>query len=427
MKIYHLLLHAYPASFRHEYGGEMRAVFERERRQTHGAVSLAILWLSTVVEIAVNATAVHFDILRQDVAYTARMLRRSRGFAVTAVSIVALGIGATTAAFSVTDFVLIRPLPFPDPERLVKLWQRSQGYSRMELSPANYRDWKKASTAFERIGSYHALDVNLIDSGEPMRVEGASVSADLFPTLGIEPMIGRSFTDGDDREGAPGTTILSYRLWQTRFGGDTSIVGRQVSLDNESFTVVGIMPREFRFPTSDALLWTPLRFNEQNYADRNDNWLYAVGLRHGVTLQNARAEMDVIAAQSRQQYPKENANVGAAVFRFSDDVSSQAKLLLIALSGAAACVLLIACANLANLLLARALGRRRELAVRTAMGAGRERMIRQLMTESLLLAAVGGVLGVGVALAAVPLLNRPCLRRCRSPARRPSISACCSS
>ena len=167
------------------------------------------------------------------------------------------------------------------------------------------------------------------------------------------------------------------------------------------------MPREFRFPSSEAQLWTPLRFTEQNYVDRGDNWMIAVGrLRSAVTVEQARAEMELIAAQSRQQYPKENANVSAAVIRFSDDVSQQSRLLLIALCGAAGCVLLIACANLANLLLARALGRRRELAVRAAMGAGRERLIRQLMTESLLLASVGGALGVMIAVTAVPLLNR---------------------
>ncbi len=312
-----------------------------------------------------------------------------------------------TAAFSVTDFVLIRPLPFPNPDRLVKLSERTLGYSTMELSPANYRDWTKANGSFASIGSYHSLVANMLGSGAPLRVEGASVSADLFPTLGVEPLVGRLFTDADDREGAAGTTLLSYRFWQTRFGGDPAVVGQQMTLDNESFTVIGVMRPEFRFPSADALLWTPERFGEANYQDRDDNWLYSVGrLRPGVTLEQARAEMDVAAARSRQQYPKENANVSASVYQFSDDVSPQSRLLLIALCGAAGCVLLIACANLANLLLARALGRRRELAVRAAVGAGRERMIRQLMTESLLLAGIGGALGVVLALGAVPLLNR---------------------
>ena len=407
MRAYNLLLLFYPASFRHEYGGEMRALFARRVRDAGGPIARAALWLSTIAEVLGNAFLVHVDLLRQDVHYTARMLKRAPGFAVTAVLIVALGIGATTAAFSVTDFVLLRPLPFPQAERLVKVWETAPGYGRVELSAGNYHDWKRASTVFESIGLYHLFAGNLVGASEPLRVEGASVSADLFPTLGVQPLLGRRFVESDDREGAPGTTMLSYRLWQTRFGGDPAIIGRQVMLDTESYVVIGVMAREFRFPTPDALLWVPLRLTAQAQTERNNNWMYSVGrLRAGVTLDAARAEMNLLAAQSKQQYPKENANVGAAVFRFSDEVSQQSRLLLVALCGAAGCVLLIACANLANLLLSRALGRRRELAVRTAMGAGRERMVRQLLTESLLLAAVGGTLGVIVATLGVPLLNR---------------------
>ena len=407
MRAYNVLLRLYPASFRNEYGEEMRAVFERRRRDITGFGSAFALWTDTIADVVATALLVHVDVLKQDVGYTLRMLRRAPGFAITAVLIVALGIGATTAAFSVTDFALIRPLPFPDAARLVKVWERTPGYSRMELSAANYRDWKRGSTVFESIGAYHGLAANMVSTGDPIRIEGASVSADLLPTLGVQPLVGRLFADGDDRGGAAGTVLISYRLWQTQFGGDTGAIGVQVTLDGAPYTIIGVMPREFCFPRSDALLWTTMRFNEGNYQDRNDNWLEAVGrLRPGVTLQQARAEMDLLAAQSTQQYPKDNEHIGVNVIPLRDEVSQQSRLLLVALSGAAACVLLIACANLANLLLVRALGRRRELAVRTAMGAGRERLIRQLMTESLLLAGVGGVLGVAVAVGAVPLLAR---------------------
>jgi len=406
--MYNLLLRVYPASFRNEYGEEMRVLFARRRRESTGPFSAVVLWLQTTIEVIGNAALVHWDLLRQDLSYTARMLRRAPGFAVTAVLIVALGIGATTAAFSVTDFVLLRPLPFPDSGRLVRLYEKTPAYSQLELSAANYRDWKQGSTVFESIGLHHGAGGNLVGIGEPQSVAGTAVSFDLFPTLRVQPLIGRLFTETDDRDGAPATLILSYRLWQTQFGGDPSIVGRQLLLDSESFTVIGVMPQAFRFPVSEVMYWTPLRFNAQMYVDRNDNWHYSVGrLRAGVTLEQAQAEMDVLAARSKQQFPAENKDVGAILTRLEDDgVSQQARLLLYALSGAAACVLLIACANLASLLLARALERRRELAVRTAMGAGRERMIRQLMTESLLLAVGGGVLGVAIAYAAVPLLNR---------------------
>jgi predicted permease len=405
--MYSLLLHLYPASFRNEYGDEMRAMFGR-RRQAAGSFGAIGLWIETIGDVLANAAVVHADLLRQDLSYSARMLRRAPGFALTAMIIVALGIGATTAAFSVTDFVLLRPLPFSQPDRLVRLYEKTPAYSQLELSAANYRDWKQGSTVFESIGLHHSASGNLVGIGEPQRVDGTAVSFDLFPTLRVQPLIGRLFTVTDDRDGAPGTMILSYRLWQTQFGGDPSIVGRQLLLDSESFTVIGVMPQAFRFPVSEVQYWTPLRLNAEMYVDRNDNWHYSVGrLRAGVTFEQAQAEMDVLAARSRQEFPADNKDVGAILTRLEDDgVSQQARLLLYALSGAAACVLLIACANLANLLLARALERRRELAVRTAMGAGRERMVRQLITESLLLAVCGGAIGIAIAYAAVPLLNR---------------------
>ena len=336
MRAYNLLLRLYPASFRHEYGGEMRALFARRRRDSANPLARLWLWLSTIPEVAGNALLVHLDLLDQDLRYTLRLLRRAPGFAATAVLIVALGIGATTAAFSVTDFVLLRPLPFPEAERLVKVWETAPGYGRVELSAGNYHDWKRASTLFESIGLYHLFAANLVSASEPLRVEGASVSADLFPTLRVQPLLGRRFAEADDRDGAAATAILSYRLWQTRFGGDPSIVGRQVMLDTESHTVIGVMPREFRFPTPDAVLWVPLRLTAEARAERNNNWMYSVGrLRPNATLEAARAELNLLAAQSKQQYPKENANVGAAVYRFSDDVSQQSRLLLIALCGAA--------------------------------------------------------------------------------------------
>jgi predicted permease len=407
VSFYDLLVHLYPSSFRHEYGDELRAIFRRRLRDARGPLGLTTLWLTTIGEVAANALLVHVDILRVDLRYTARTFVRRPGFAFTAIAMVALGIGATTSAFSVTDFVLIRPLPFPEADRLVKVWERTPDYGRLELSPANYRDWTRAATVFERIGSYHMATANLIGTSDPLRVEGAAVSADLLPTLGARPLRGRLFASEDDLDGAPGTVLLSYRLWQTRFGGDPAVVGQQVLLNSESHTVIGVMPREFQFPSSDSQYWTTLRFTEENYVDRGDNWLYSVGrLRAGVTIEAARAELELIASRSRAQYPKENANVGATVIRFADEISQQTRLLLYALCGASGCVLLIACSNLANLLLARALGRRRELAVRTAIGAGRERMVRQLLTESLLLATIGGVAGIAVAFAAVPLLNR---------------------
>jgi len=222
-------------------------------------------------------------------------------------------------------------------------------------------------------------------------------------------LMGRLFTPAEDREGAPGTLLLSYQLWQAVFGGDAGVIGRRVNLDNEPYVVIGVMPRDFHFPSRDAELWMPTRFqqNSDDFRDRNNNYLNVVArLKPGVSVAQATAEMGVVAGQLERQFPKENRQTTASVYLLRDDMPQQSRLLLLALSGAAICVLLIACANLANLLMARGLARQKELAVRAAMGAGRERLVRQLITESLVLAAAGGALGVLVASAAVPLLAR---------------------
>ena len=396
MWFYRVLLHLYPSSFRAEYGDEMCAVFAK--RQT----SL----LAAVLEVLSNAPAVHWDILRQDLRYTARTLARAPGFTAVAILVLALGIGANTAVFSVTDYVLIRPLPFPSPDRLVTLWHRLPGYRHVELSPANYRDWKRMNTVFEDMGAVARSPVNLIGEGPPERIKAASVTGNLFAVLGVQPQLGRSITPSDDREGAPLTTVLSYGLWQRAFGGDPGVLGRKVNLDGTPYVVIGIMAPEFRFPDQEVELWMPFQFAESAFADRNNNYAEGVArLRRGVSLQQASVEMDLIAGQLRRQFPKELEHTGAVVESMRDQIPDQRRLLLVALAGAAFCVLLIACSNLANLLLARALARQKELAVRTALGAGRERLVRQLVTESMVLSLLGGMLGIALAGAALPLLT----------------------
>jgi putative ABC transport system permease protein len=413
MRTYRLLLRLYPASFRHEYGEEMASILARRLRDMSNPVGRARVWAVAAWETLGNAVLVHLDLLRQDLRYVARTLKRSPGFAITAVAIVTLGIGAVTAAFTVADFVLIRPLPYHDPNRLMQLWETTPGYSAMELSPLNFRDWMAAARSFESAGVSHSEALTMITSGEPHRFEGAALSAGVLPTLGISPIIGRSFTDADDAAGAPGTILLSYRLWQTEFGGDPAVVGRsidgQMDIERNTFTVIGVMPRDFHYPSAEADFWVTTRFSADDYApgERSNNWLDGIArLRPGVTREQAQAEASVIGSDLRRRYPKENKDTGALVVSLRDYVSVRSRLLLQALSAAAACVLLIACTNLANLLLARGLERRRELAVRTAIGAGRERVVRQLMTEHLLLAAAGGALGIGLAVLAVPLLSK---------------------
>jgi putative ABC transport system permease protein len=406
MQIYSWLLRLYPASFRHEYAGEMRAVFARQRQAASG-LGVVALWSKALVEVPANALGVHLEVFRQDLRYSARVLKRTPGFAITAVLIVALGIGATTAAFSVTDFVLIRPLPFPEPDRLVMLSEKTPGYVTMEFSPPNYRDWTQAAKSFESTGAYTGRSVTMTGHGDTRRVQGTAVDVNLFKTLRVAPIFGRSFQPDDDREGAPGTIILAHRFWQQEFGGNRNVVGEVVTFDSDSHVIIGVMGPDFRFPSSEVLFWTTHRFPATFFADaqRANNFLAAVGrLRPGVTVEQAQAEMTAIAAASELRFPKENKDTGATVWPLADQISPRTRLLLLALLGAAGCVLLIACANLANLLLARALARRRELAVRTALGAGRERLARQLMTESLFIAVIGGVLGIGLAWISVPLL-----------------------
>jgi putative ABC transport system permease protein len=407
MRLYRALLHFYPASFRAEYGDEMEGVFRARQRDATNPLAVLALWIEGIFEVLFNAIAVHWDILRQDLRYTARTLARSPGFAITAILVVALGIGANTAAFSVTDFVLIRNLPFPNPERLVKIWQTTLGYDQMEFSPLNYRDVKRMSKSFEAIGAYTPSAVNLVGQGDPERIYATAVTSDVIPLLGTQPLLGRVFTPLDERVGAAGTVIVSYQLWQTQFAGDAGVLGKKVILDDQPFVVIGVMPAHFHFPSAEVGLWTPKQFAARELEDRNDNYLEVVGrLKPGVSLEQAKAEMDVTMRQLKQQYPGENKNTGGLVISLRDELTDKSSLMLWALLGASACVLLIACANLANLLLTRSLGRQKELAVRAALGAGRERLVRQSMTESMVLAALGGALGMLVALAAVPLLTK---------------------
>jgi len=405
--MYRWLLRLYPASFRNEYGREMATVFARERRDTRTALGMAALWLRVIADTCVNAAGIHWDILTQDLRYTLRTLRRTPAFALTAVTVVALGIGATTAAFSLADFVLIRPLPFPEADRLVWVSEQRPGFPRMELAPANYRDLKQMATSFEALGAYRGLSVNLVGARQPLRLQGAAMTADVLAALAVRPMMGRPFTAADDADGAPATALVSYALWQQEFGGDASIVGRPVRLDGEVYTVIGVMPRDFNFPSRAAQLWTAMRFVPADFVDRNNNYLQGIArLRRDVSVDAARTEMSMLAGRLQQQYPKENEQTGASVIRLRDGVSQQSRTLLVALFGAAVCVLLIACANLTNLLLARAIARRREMAVRIALGAGRERVLRQLLTESLVVTATGGVLGLALAAATLPILSR---------------------
>jgi putative ABC transport system permease protein len=409
MRAYRALLRLLPASFRSEYGDEMLAVFERRRRDAQGPLAWLPLWAGAAADVAACAFHVHLDVLRQDLRYVGRGVRRAPGFALTVVAVAAFGVGATTAAFSVTDHVLLRPLPFPESHRLVQLWQsQKEGFSQVELSPANFKDWQRLSGSFEAMGAYYNGSVNLVgDGSEPARLVMATVTPEVLPLVGTRPLLGRSFRPEEDVEGAPGTVVLSYGLWQERFASDPDVVGRTLLLDDAPHRVIGVMPRGFHFPRRETRLWLPMRFEREALTRRDDLYLECVArLRPGATLETARADLALVAEQLERQYPDENKGVGASVVSLRDRLSSQSRALVVALFGAALGVLLIACTNLASLFLARALERRKELAVRTALGAGRERLLRQLLSESLALAVAGGLVGVALAYLSLPLVVR---------------------
>jgi predicted permease len=354
-----------------------------------------------------NALAAQWDILKQDLRYTGRTLTRSRGFALTAILVTALGIGANTAAFSVADFVLLRPLPFPDPDALVRLCEgprKGGGWGCMnELSPANYRDLKGMSASFEEMGAFTGDSVNLVGGGEPRRLEITPVTNEVLPLLGVGPMLGRVFEGSNDDMSA---VVISHGLWQSQFAGDPEVLGRKVNLNGVPYTIVGVMPPAFYFPTREAQAWTLLTLRGEDFEDRTNTYLQSVArLRKGVSFDQARAELTMLAERLSREYPETNEQTGVSFFRMRDGMSPRFRLMLLTLGGASLCLLLLTCANLANLLLARAATQERELAVRAALGAGRQRLVRQLITQSVVLTLVGGALGVLIAVLTVPLFS----------------------
>ncbi len=348
--------------------------------------------------------------LFQDLRYAARMLARSRAFTAIAVLALALGIGANTAIFSVVNKVLLQPLPFKNPHQLVIIWENAThlGFPKNTPSPANFLDWREQSTVFTGMAAMGPKDFNLTGVGEPERLDGRRVSANLFDLLGVQPSLGRGFLPEEDK---PGTrvVILSSGLWQRRFGADPRIVGQSVNLNGESYSIVGVMPPGVDLPGFDNWkdqLWVPIAFSSEEAKARGNHYLEVIArMKPGVTLQQARAEMQTITGRLAQQYPEENLRISSVVNPVHEEIVGDMKPALLILLGAVGFVLLIACANVANLLLARAAVRQKEIALRLALGASRSRLTRQFLTESVLLALLGGGVGLAFAFAGLRILK----------------------
>jgi putative ABC transport system permease protein len=343
----------------------------------------------------------------QDLRYGARMSLKRPVLTLIVSLTIAIGIGGNTAIFSVVNAVLLRPLPYDEADRLVHLTGRSNNAETMSISYPDFNDWREQNHVFESIGVYNFGNYNLTTGGEPERLRVGQFSADLFTALRVRPALGRLFTNEDDKPGAPSVAVLSYELWQRRFGGDPNVLNQSLSLNDQQYTVVGVMRLGFRF-TEKTEMWVPIGqlAAQQSWRERDNRpGLTAVArLKNGVTIEQARSELDAIAARLEQQYPQSNKNIRVRIIPLLENYVRDVRSALWILLGAVGLVLLIACANVANLLLGHAATRQREIAVRLALGATRWRVIRQMLTESLLLAVVGGALGLLLARWGVKLI-----------------------
>jgi putative ABC transport system permease protein len=418
-KIYRALLLAYPAEFRHEYGSQMEQLFED---RLHSEPRLRV-WLQTLADLALSAPKEHFHILTADLTYAARLIRKSPAFTLVAWLTMALGIGATCGVFSLINAVLIRSLPYAEPERLVYIWTPNPRFKDIppEMAPfaVDFFAWQASQHSFTEITMFDQDRFRAVDPQTSQQIGGATVAGNFFHTLGSKPQLGRLIDPADDQPGHQHVAVISDALWHSRFAGASNVLGQTLELNRESYAIVGVMAPAFRYPHSADFpysegdipatdCWIPMALTEQQKSDPMGNGGITIGrLRPGIPLKQAQAEMTALETRLDPVIHKDPWKGWVALVRpFIDTAVGPVRPLLGLLFGAVALVLLVASSNVANLLLARAAGRVHEMGLRTALGAERARLIRQMLTEAMLLAAGGGAFGVLIALAGVRVVLR---------------------